>query len=368
MKRALSLALIIAAVTLMNFRSAMGGEKGAIRVIVPAPDDDRFCHLSWPKVVKAKDGSIVVACIAGRKHVNGDGCPAVSVSIDGGQTFSAPDVLKTFDSTMRYQHAANLAMGIAEDGAIVLMAMAFTDDLRNNIYGWRSEDNGVTWESTETSEIGESKTGSVFGHVFQVPKKGLAVCGHYRKPRGDGLWIAYSQDHGKTWGPSQTISTKKYFEPTFIRTERRLVGLVRENSAHAYHQYTSDDLGASWQFQPSVIQGSKKAVHPSPFIVSHPNQPDQLYALQTERIGENQIHLWQAESGTLRWERKRLVASAPGVEDFGYPWMTHLAGNDWFVVYYAGQKDGPNSIYGGTITIAPCVVRNTGNVHANAHR
>ncbi|WP_197452551.1 sialidase family protein [Rosistilla carotiformis] len=345
--------LIVAAVILMGGQSAVSGEGSPTRIIVPAPKDARFCHLSWPKVIKADDGSIVVAYIAGRKHVNGDGCPAVSVSNDGGNSFTSPHVLKTFDSTMRYQHAANLAIGKADDGAIVLMAMAFTDDLRNHIYGWRSEDHGKTWKSTDTSEIGDSKTGSVFGHLFQVPAEGLAVCGHYRKPRGEGLWIAYSKDNGKSWGPTKTITTRKYFEPTFIFSGGRLVGLVRENSAHAYHQFVSDDRGASWQFRPSVIQGNENAVHPSPFLVADPTQPDRLYALQTERIGDNWINLWQAERDTLQWQENRVLTSSPDVEDFGYPWMTHLAGNDWFMVHYAGEKDGPNSIYGGVITIAP---------------
>ncbi|EAQ77879.1 sialidase family protein [Blastopirellula marina] len=353
MKASIFAGLIVTGVMLTCSGFVVGGESGPARVIVPAPESDRFCHLSWPKVVKAKDGSLVVAYIAGRKHVNGDGCPAVSISKDGGKSFSSPHVLKTFDSTMQYQHAANLAMGIAEDGAIVLMAMAFTDNLRNNIYAWRSTDNGQTWEMTDTAAIGESKTGSVFGHVFQVPGKGLAVCGHYRQPSGSGLWIAYSKDDGKSWGPAQTISTESYFEPTFIYTSGRLIGLVRENAAHAYHQYVSDDLGASWQFGESVIQGSKDAVHPSPFLVADPTQPERLYALQSERDAANQINLWQSQSDTLQWERHSLVTSGAGFEDFSYPWMTHIEGNDWFLVFYAGEKDGPNSIYGMKLTIPP---------------
>lgn len=354
MKFALFAGLILTALLSTNVDVAPGAEEEeASRVIVPAPEDARFCHLSWPKVVKANNGNLVVAYIAGRKHVNGDGCPAVSVSSDGGKSFTPPHVLKTFDSSMPYQHAANLAMGMAEDGSLVLMAMAFTDDLRNNIYGWRSEDHGKTWKPVDTSELGENKTGSVFGHVFPVSGRGLAVCGHYRQPRGSGLWIAFSEDDGRTWGPAETITTKKYFEPTFTSTGGRIIGLVRENAAHAFHQYVSDDGGRSWQFQPSLIQGSKKAIHPSPYVASDPTQRQRLYALQAERTAENNINLWQADRDTLEWKQKRVLTSAPGVEDFGYPWMTHLDGNQWFMVYYAGEKDGPNSIYGVTITITP---------------
>ena len=31
--------------------------------------------------------------------------------------------------------------------------------------------------------------------------------------------------------------------------------------------------------------------------------------------------------------------------------MTHLSGNELFLVYYAGEKDGPNSIHRMRLTI-----------------
>ena len=176
---------------------AQTAEFGEPRIVVPAPANARFAHLSWPKMVITPDGTLVTAYISGREHVNGDGCPAVSVSTDGGKTFSEPQVLRELDASKTYQHGANLAMGVAEDGAVVFLAMAFTDDERNSIFGWRSEDSGKSWVPVDTSSLGESRTGSVFGHVFSVPGKGLAVCGHFRKPKGYGIWIAYSQDQGK---------------------------------------------------------------------------------------------------------------------------------------------------------------------------
>jgi len=327
-------------------RSPMAGEFGQPRVIIPAPKDPRYQHLAWPKLVAAEDGTLVAAYIAARKHVNGDGCPAVSVSRDGGATFSPPRILRHFDSSMPYQHGANLAFGKAVDGSLVLLAMAFTDNLRNNIYGWRSTDHGTTWNAIDTASLGPNKTGSVFGHVFPVPDKGLAVCGHYRQPKGNGIWIAWSTDHGKTWGLPHTITTNKFFEPTFVHASGRLIGLVRENAAHAYHQYASDDLGQNWEFRTKALQGDPEANHPSPFIVVDPTNPDRLLALQTERNAERAIHLWEADLKMLRWRRLGRVVSHPAAEDFGYPWMSHLGGDEWFLVYYGGGKDGPNSIYG----------------------
>ncbi|MCB1064376.1 MAG: exo-alpha-sialidase [Verrucomicrobiae bacterium] len=314
--------------------------------MVRAPKVERFAHLSWPKLVITPDGTLVTAYISGREHVNGDGCPTVSVSTDGGKSFSEPNVLREFDETMPYQHAANLAMGVAEDGAVVLLAMAFTDDERNSIFGWRSEDSGRSWVPVDTSSLGESKTGSVFGHVFSVPGKGLAVCGHFRKPKGYGIWIAYSQDQGKTWGEPQKITENKYFEPTFIYAGERLIGLVRENSAHAYHQYVSNDFGETWERTESALQGNPSAVHPSPFLNEDPEHPGQLYALQSERGKKHQIHLWKANTVDLKWEHIDLLVDVPTDKDFSYPWMVPLGGGKWFLVYYSGEKHGPNSIWG----------------------
>ena len=98
---------------------------GAIgRVVVPAPGDARFAHLSWPKAVRAKDGTIVLAYIAGTFHgTHGGGSPAVSISTDGGRTFTPPQVLREFAKGRDYTQSGNVALGVAEDGALVLLAM-----------------------------------------------------------------------------------------------------------------------------------------------------------------------------------------------------------------------------------------------------
>ncbi|MDF1755533.1 MAG: sialidase family protein [Verrucomicrobiales bacterium] len=352
MIRTLTLALILVGLLhCAGYASENAITIGEPRIVIPAPENERFAHLSWPKIVTAPDGTLVTAYIAGRKHVNGDGCPAVSVSRDHGKTFSKPKILREFDKTMRYQHGANLALGVAEDGALVLMVMAFTNDERNSIFGWRSEDSGETWIPTDTTSLADSKTGSVFGYVFPVPGKGLAVCGHFRKPKGDGIWIAFSKDHGKSWGAPETITGNRYFEPTFLFSEGKLIGLIRENSARAYHQYVSSDLGKSWEATEKALQGNPSATHPSPFLIEDPAHPGQLYALQSERGKDNRIHLWKTTAAKLDWKPVAQVVEVPNDRDFSYPWMTPLGNGKWFLVYYSGEKDGPNSIWGLEMTL-----------------
>jgi hypothetical protein len=178
----------------------------------------------------------------------------------------------------------------------------------------------------------------------------LAVCGHYRPPTGEGIWIAYSRDNGQSWGPPQTITTRKYQEPVFIYTDGKLVGLVRENEACAYHQFVSRDLGATWHMTERAIQGHATAVHPSPFLAVDPGNAKRLYALVSERAPANRISLWETLGDTVSWRRLGLVAKEDGGWDWTYPWMTHLGGNAWYLVYYKGSKESA-SIHGARLEI-----------------
>ena len=328
------------------------GDYGEPRVVVPAPENERYAHLAWPKIVKTADGTLVLAYVAARRHVDGGGCPAFSISTDDGRTFGAPEILKEFGPGKEFAHSGNVALGLAGDGAVVLMAMAFSGDESNGIFGWRSTDSGRSWRKVDTSSLGDNQTGSVFGHVLDVPGKGLAVWGHFRQPKGSGIWCAWSHDDGRTWGPPQTVTEAKFFEPCFVHAGGRLVGLVRENRAQAYHQFLSNDLGETWQMRERAVAG-EKAVYPSPFVVVDPTSPSTLYCLQSQRTKTGQVYLWSADSKRLDWRRQGLVVSFPDCEDYSYPWMTHLKGDEWFVVFYAGERDGANSIYGMKLRIAP---------------
>ncbi|WP_145262161.1 sialidase family protein [Planctomycetes bacterium Pan216] len=330
------------------------------KVVVPAPDDDAVRHLSWPKIVRADDGTLVVAYSAGVGHNRGASGLAVSRSTDQGRTFSAPELLCYYpDDDDRYRDLGNVALGVGEDGALILLAMAYHGEKANTILGWRSLDNGRTWQRVDTSALAENKTGSVFGHVFPIPGKGMAVCGHYRQPKGDGLWIATSSDNGKTWGPPETITDAKYFEPVFIESGGKLLGLARENKAHAYHQFVSSDHGRSWAFTERALRGDARAVHPSPFVVADPVNPRRLLALVSERAPVQRVSLWEADRDELRWRRVGLIVEEEGEWDWAYPWMTHLGGNEWFLVYYKGSKQAA-SIHGARIAVPDQVSRSEG--------
>jgi hypothetical protein len=363
----LLLANIAIATTTTRFAPAaepQGGQFGSPRVVVPAPEDPRYAHLAWPKLVKTRDGTLVAAYSAGRFHGNGgEGCPAVSVSRDKGRTFTRPKILRRFDRDDRYDNSANTALGLADDGAVVLLAMAYTGNQRNSIFGWRSADSGCTWQGVDTSSLAEGRTGSVYGHIFPVPGKGLAVTGHFRpgsKKRTEGIWIAYSRDQGRSWGPPQVITERKLFEPAVVFTQGRFVGLFRQSGpAPFYWLAVSDERGAAWKLSRWPERPTRDRTLPSPFLAVAPGEADRLYALESQRHVKGnlpgRIVLWTADAGRLDWRRRGVVVEFPETlaprNDITYPWMVPLEGNDWFLVFYCGRPRGPSAIYGMRLTI-----------------
>jgi hypothetical protein len=333
-----------------------GGDFGAPRLLVPAPKEPDLQHLAWPKVLRAKDGRLHVFCLAGFSHTQ-RGSPVMFVSSDGGRTFTGPTVLMKFGEG-EWRHSGNLAAGFAEDGALVVLAMGMNaGSARTGIFGWRSPDSGRTWQPADTSAL-SGKAGSVYGNVFAVPGKGLAVAGHFRKGatmRQQGIWISFSKDQGRSWSEAQVVTTGPEVEPAMIYTAGKIVGLIRTSPSDRYIQVVSEDKGATWK-QTGAFVGAGTSL-PSPFLAADPRDPKLLWALQTDRNpdglgdGQGKIWLWSARLDKLEWNREGLVARFPSrsqwrAADYGYPWMAHLGGREWLLVFYGGEHAGPNSLWG----------------------
>lgn len=342
------------------------GDLGPPRVLVAAPADARHAHLSWPKLVRAGDGTLVMAYCAGRFHGNGgEGCPAVSISKDQGKTFTAPKILRNFDRETPNDACGNLAIGMAGDGAVVLMGMAFRGTERNTVFGWRSADSGQNWSEVDTTTLDENRTGSVFGNVFSVPGRGLAVTGHYRKgskPHETGIWLAYSKDEGRTWGQPERILDQHLVEPAILYTDQRFLGLIRNGrDASYYWQREGDAKGEKWQLAKSSIasEGADDYRFPSPFLTVDPKNPRKLYALESNRHKKGnlpgRISLWTAELPDLAWKRLatavRWTEEAKSHRDFSYPWMVPLEDGKWLMTFYSGNMKGANALYGVTFSM-----------------
>ncbi|MCA8983259.1 MAG: exo-alpha-sialidase [Planctomycetaceae bacterium] len=331
-----------------------------VRVAVEPPEDARFAHLSWNKVVRTPRGTLVLAYVAGTFHGNhGGGCPAVSRSVDNGESFSAPHVLREFGPGQDYSHCGNLALGLTGDGALILLAMVFDGDNANHIFGWRSEDDGQTWFAVSTEALGPNKTGSVFGNVLPIPDRGLAVFGHYRagaQPHTHGIWMSLSQDAGRTWQAPARIYDGFAVEPAVVFSQGRLIGFFRGSGGELGNRgrqavSVSDDFGRTWTTKPSVLQPCQpdSARLANPFAVENPAQPGDILVLTTERkVPSNRpasIQLWRGSAQQLDWQRVRILLEIPHIpddphHDFSYPWLTPLGNNRWLMFYYHGKSRG----------------------------
>lgn len=338
----------------------VAGDFGQPRLLVPAPAQARLQHLGWPKLARAHDGTLVVAMCAARFHgSHGEGCPAIARSTDGGATFEPLRVLHEFDDTTRYDHCGNVAIGTTTSGALVLLAMAYRDGDYNTVLGWRSDDSGVTWNAVHSVKL--CGAGSVFGTIFALPGRGIAACGHLRIESNPtkGLWIAYSEDDGRTWGQPHVFTEDAYFEPAVVRSGDQLIGHFRHHGNHPdFAQGISTDGGQTWDIQTPGPIGSDDPEHmwlPSPCIVACRYDPHRLFSVSTERHKPRprpgKLLLWTADTRTLQWQRVGTLATFPEndadmFEDFGYPWMVQLDETRWFIVFYHGENQGPNSIWG----------------------
>lgn len=325
------------------------------RIVVPAPENPRFHHLGWPKAVKTADGTIILGYLMGRKHP-GENCPAVSLSTDGGKTFSPPKLLREFGVGLDYEASGNMALGLAHDGAALLLAHGYTKT-SNHIFGWRSTDSGRNWQPVDTSALGPNKTGSSTGHIVQLPGSKLMVVGHYRdgsQPHERGIWNSISDDDGLTWGAPTLVTDYPGVEPVLVRHENRLLVFIRGDKAQDDNRQmlaVSDDWGVTWKTQPSgieALQAGARLAHP--FAMVDPLDGSKLIAITFERGKTGIAQLWRGDSQTLTFKHDRPVLELTKLDretndDYGYAWLVPMEGKRALLFYYHGKKIGPNSIW-----------------------
>ncbi|HWL14938.1 MAG TPA: sialidase family protein [Opitutus sp.] len=325
------------------------------RIAVAPTDNPRFQHLAWPKAVRTADGTLVLGYQIGTHHGDGS-CPAISISTDNGKTFSPPNVLREFGPGLDYTNSGNMAIGLAHDGAVIVLAHGHTKD-RNHIFGWRSVDSGRTWKPVDTSALGPNKTGSSTGAIVQLPDRRLIAVGHYRdgsKPHTRGIWRSISPDDGLTWGEPAMVSNVNAGEPVIVRHEQRLLVFIRGRGPATVRQYiaVSDDFGKTWRTELSNLtpRHAHTTLITHPFAMVDPHDPTKLLAATIERPLPSVATLWQGDPQSLAFKPLRTLVALPKLEgdphtDFGYPWLVHLGEKQWLLFYYHGRARGDCAIW-----------------------
>jgi hypothetical protein len=327
----------------------------SVRIAVAPPENPRFQHLAWPKAVRTAQGAIVLGYLAGTHHGD-ESCPAVSLSTDGGKTFSPPNVLREFGPGKDYTNSGNMALGLAHDGSVLLLAHGHTATT-SHIFGWRSRDEGRTWQPVDTSALGPNKTGSSTGTIVQLPGRRLMVTGHYREgavPFTRGIWSSISEDDGATWGAPALVNNLNAGEPVLVRDGERLLVFIRGRGPAGARQFVSvsNDWGRTWTTDllniAPVQPNATGLAHP--FAMVDPQRPGELLAITFERPAPGAAQLWRGEAKTLKFRFERTLVALPRIDgdantDFGYAWAVPLEGRRAIVFYYHGQHRGPAPIW-----------------------
>jgi hypothetical protein len=328
----------------------------AVRVAVGPVDGSPLRHLAWPKAVRTANGTIVLGYQIGSHHGDGSS-PAVSLSTDNGRSFTAPHVLRRFGPDQEYSNSGNMALGLAHDGAVVLLSHGHRGNEANHIFGWRSTDHGRTWSPVDTSALGPNKTGSSTGTIVQLPGKQLMVVGHYRRgsqPYHTGIWQSISKDDGLTWGEPSMVSNVNGGEPLLVRHGDRLLVFIRGRGPATVHQYiaVSDNFGQTWQTELSNLRtrNPHSTLITHPFAMVHPRDPATIVAATIERPQPATAELWYGNPRTLEFKHQRTLLNLPKIEgdpndDFGYPWLVPLNDSAALLFYYHGRRRGDASIW-----------------------
>jgi hypothetical protein len=257
---------------------------------------------------------------------------------------------------MEYTNSGNMALGLAHDGSVLLLAHGHTAT-SSHIFGWRSRDEGRTWQTVDTSALGPNKTGSSTGTIVQLPGRRLMVTGHYREgavPYTRGIWSSISEDDGATWGAPSLVNNLNAGEPVLVRQDDRLLVFIRGRGPAGGRQFvsTSNDWGKTWVTDLLNITPLQKTATglAHPFVMVNPEKPDELLAITFERPAPGAAQLWRGDAKALKFTPERTLVELPKIAgdpniDFGYAWAVPLEARRALVFYYHGQIRGPAPIW-----------------------
>lgn len=288
---------------------------------------------SWPIIVKAKNGDIIVFYSKGSQHVNDPTRKIVSKrSTDGGILWGDETVV--YDSI--YDDSV-FSPCVTSTGAIVIIIRSF--DISNNIINHgviRSQDNGYTW--TSFSKISIPSTAIIVNKIIEIPNKGLMAGWGDRPYTFEILW---SYDDGITW-VNQSIITgdpnNSPLEPRFSYIGNgKIIGIGRTNEVgKGLFQMQSSDYGNTWTIYRTNITDQ----YWTPTAILYKNGfIDILYYHRTIGVlRHRQSHFSNIWDNPLNWSDSQIYDyGSINIADAGYPDSIFVDDRICLCVYYSGD-------------------------------
>jgi hypothetical protein len=311
------------------------------------PNDGKYN--SWPVIVRAQNGDILVFYSKGSQHVSGDPTRAVVYkrSTDSGMTWSDEATLlnDTYDDAI-------FSVGVSSSGTIIVIIRRVISSTENyDQVVMTSIDNGFTWSAPSTISVLPVSTISV-SPIIEVEGHGLMASFNDRPYSCELIW---STDEGKTWGNRQTItiptdSNDAPLECRFVYIGNgKIFGIGRTNVVgDGLFQLQSEDYGANWTVLKTNI--TDHYMTPTALIYQNSEVDIVYYHRATGALRQRHASITDIWGKSLFWTDSKVISyGSLKAADAGYPHSINLINDTCLCVYYSGS--GNDSGTGGSAGI-----------------
>ncbi len=306
---------------------------------------DNVC--AWPNLTLLPDGTIAALIFNNPSHLLAEGDVECWGSSDGGVSWRKRGTAVPHEPrTAR----ANVAAGLAHDGAIVVLCSGwgFVPSMRDRrLPPWvsRSSDGGNTWTVDRSSECIRFPEGAdrddrgarmikPFGDIVALPEGGLAAAFYH--DRGT-VWVLRSRDDGRSWTESSVLSDRCRGETAILRLrpDRWLAAARTEADASGktpdvgMELFDSEDEGRTWADRgpltgPAQHPGHLRALADGRILLTYGMRDAKAVGT---RLSEDQGRTWGAARVLVRLETDDI--------DLGYPSTVELSDGTLVTAYYA---------------------------------
>ena len=236
----------------------------------------------FPVLALTADRVAVAALRGGAGHIGREGRMETIRSLDGGLTWTPPNLLADSEDDDR-----NPAFGVSHHGTLILLYhRQHNYDADGNYQGrtqvadrrpvvmmaTRSLDGGLTWEEPYPLSIDALPAGSPYGKIVSLAD-GTLLAPIYNsqawtdEPSGqsfDSSYLVRSRDDGLTWEDPSLIAHHKNETALIALPGGDLLAVMRDDGVQGLHSAHSQDGGFTWSDPVQITQARQ---HPADLVL-----------------------------------------------------------------------------------------------------
>lgn len=316
----------------------------------------------WPRLLKLRDGRLMVVARDGDLHVGQRGRIVCCFSPDGGESWSQTRVIASEGLDNRDPAVVELSNGqllIAyhsnevNDFSGSTVRIRRTPKAPNKLFIRRSDDGGETWSQPWTIHSIDRDAQGIDARASAVEivpyrmielSDGTILLGYHADVYGDdevlptATYLSRSRDGGQTWTSPTYISAHSETALLWLPSGKLLAALRHDNPREPGLSIAqSHDLGYTWS-EPIPVTGSME--HPGDLLRLKDGRILLTFGRRQPPYGVR--GLLSYDDGKTWDQEHRIVLSADSASwDCGYPSSVQLDSEEIVTVYYTYDSHGP---------------------------